>query len=469
MPIVSASFQVHEERIDDIAITSDRLTGRGGLALFSRYLSSIDIFPHMERLFGSMRRSKKGLVVSTLFKQLFCFFFDGTSSHLVYFDHLSRDAGYAAAIETKPVAMASSHQIKRFFGAFSWYRMWLFRRLLQHLFLWRLQQEKPNVVIFGIDTMVMDNSESDVRHGVEPTYKKGVKGFQPLQVTWGRFIVDAVFRGGSKHSNYGDTVAQTITYLVQLVRTRYRDAPIVFRMDSGFFDQKLMELCEDLEVGYIVGGRLYEDIVEQADSAPHDAWWTYRNAHQEWQYLEMADSRSTWKQYRRCIFTRTTAEHKGQRLLDFATTQSIIYTNLDPKTALGQTFITERCGWVLSAEAIVKLYHDRGSDELVHRALKDFRVEALPFKRFAANAAFYYTCLVAFFLYEAFKEDVCRDIVKISSYVTRVRRQVIDIAAKIVRTGHRTILKVSSTIYYGLDIAVLWQRVNAPPRFTWQQ
>ena len=50
--------------------------------------------------------------------------------------------------------------------------------------------------------------------------------------------------------------------------------------------------------------------------------------------------------------------------------------------------------------------------ELVHRALKDFGFEQLPFKRFAQNAAFYYT-ITAFFLYEAFKEDVCSPVVQI--------------------------------------------------------
>ena len=131
MPNSSRSFNSCEEKIDVIGITSDRLTGRGGLALFSRYLSSIKINPHLERLFGSMRRSGKGLPVTALFKQLFCFLLDGTSRHLVFFDELKHDAGYAGAIETRLSAMASSHQVKRFFAHFSWQRIWLFRRLLQ--------------------------------------------------------------------------------------------------------------------------------------------------------------------------------------------------------------------------------------------------------------------------------------------------------------------------------------------------
>jgi len=55
-----------------------------------------------------------------------------------------------------------------------------------------------------------------------------------------------------------------------------------------------------------------------------------------------------------------------------------------------------------------------GADELVHRALKEFGSQTLPFKRFGANAAFYYTMAVAFFFYECFKEDVTESVVPLT-------------------------------------------------------
>lgn len=44
------------------------------------------------------------------------------------------------------------------------------------------------MVVLGIDTMVMDNDEALKRHGVQPIYKR-VKGFQPHQMSWGRYVV----------------------------------------------------------------------------------------------------------------------------------------------------------------------------------------------------------------------------------------------------------------------------------------
>jgi hypothetical protein len=100
--------------IDGVEATSDTLTSRGGLTLLVRYLRNIAIYPVLERLFGSIRKNAKGQPVSEIFKQLFCFLLDGTSRHLVYFDALKKDEGYAAAIETAPEQMLSSCRQKIF-------------------------------------------------------------------------------------------------------------------------------------------------------------------------------------------------------------------------------------------------------------------------------------------------------------------------------------------------------------------
>jgi hypothetical protein len=337
--------------------------------LFVAYLHRVEIFSLLERLFGSMRKNKKGTEVFELFKQLLCFMVDGTSRHLTYFDQLAKDEGYAGSIETDIEKMASSHQMKRFFNAFAWTRIFLFRRLLHKLFIWRLHIKQPDVIELGIDTMVMDNDDAECRHGVKPTYKKK-KGFQPLQMNWGRLIVDAVFRGGDKHSNHGTTVEKMIQHMVAKIRKAYLpDVAIIIRMDSGFFDQKIFGLCERPGVGYLY----------------------------------------------------------------------------------------------LKADSIVACYHERGSDELANRALKDFGHEQLPFKRFNPNAAWYYSMLLGHFLMETFKEDVGVSVVPVGAYATTVRRRLIDIAGKIVSHSGKMILKVTAACFEHLGLSELFNRCNRAP------
>jgi hypothetical protein len=446
--------------------TDELLSGRGGLILFSRYLSGIGIILHLERLFGSIRRSAKGLPVSEIFKQVLCFLVDGTSRHLVYFDHLKEDAGYAQTIETSPQDMLSSHAVKRFFRSFWWPRIFLFRRLLQKLFLWRLNIEKPEVVMLGLDVMVMDNNDAHKRHGVKPSYKK-VKGFAPLQLTWGRFIIDAVFRSGDKHSNHSDTVQKMVKHIVEQIRRHYsKEAAIVLRCDSGFFDQKVFDCFEELGIGYLCAGKLLADIKAVAGGTDKEHWKKLQTKKTIWEYLEFGDRRGVWKKFRRVIYCRRISKDR-QLLLDFAKSHTIFYTNLGRGEPIDERLRAAGLSHLLDAERIIRDYHQRGKDELVHKAFKEFTSEKLPFKRFAQNAAFYYTTILAFFLYETFKEDVCAPAIEPVVYPTTLRRKVIDIAAKIIRHAGRIILKVPHGVWKHLHFDQLWKRSAQPPIFQW--
>ncbi len=467
--VTSATMAVRNKKghvIDRVEATSDTLTSRGGLALFVRYLRNIAVYPVLERLFGSIRKSAKGQPVSEVFKQLFCFLVDGTSRHLVYFDALKKDEGYAAVIETAPERLLSSHAVKRFLGAFSWVRIWLFRTLLKHLFLWRLKIRRPKVVVLGMDTMVMDNDEAQKRHGVEPTYKK-VKGFQPLQMTWEGLIIDAVFRGGSKHSNDGDTALKMVTHIVKFIRKHYgEEVPIIIRLDAGFFDQELFRGFEELKIGYICGGRVYEELQALAENAETGQWRQYRHRQQVWDYLELGDRRRAWKTFRRAVLCRPVTENR-QRLLSYVRPLSIFYTNLGMGQAIDQRLTAMGQKHYMEAEGLIAGYHGRGADELVHRGLKDFGFEELPFLRFAPNAALYYTMLVAFFLFECFKKDVSGDVIPVEAYATTLRRRLLDVAAKIVRHAGQTILKVAAAAMEQLQFPALWAKSGAPPQFAW--
>jgi len=452
--------------IDSVEITKDTLTSRGGLSLFVRYLRSIGLLPHLESEFDGIRKSRKGQSVAEIFKQLFCFFLDGTSRHLIHFDALKRDEGYAAGIETEPDQMLSSHAVKRFFKAIYWPTIHVFRAVLLQLFLWRLQLVEPTLIMLGLDTMVMDNDDALKRHGVKPTYKKR-KGFQPLQLNWGSFIIDALFRAGDVHSNHGQDVEKMLRRIVAAIRKHYdSEVAIVLRLDSGFFDQKLFKVFEELQIGYICGGKLYDDVKSYVSQCDESYWGRYEHSDQIWRFIELGDRRGNWKQFRRAIFCSPLCEDR-QYVFEFQRPDTIIYTNLGMGDVIDRRL--EACGRsdLFTPQALIQSYHERGSDELVNRALKDFGFEQLPFKRFGHNAAFYYTMIIAFFLYEAFKLDVCSPVVKISAYATTVRRQLIDIAAKVVRHSGAIILKVTNVTFQALNFLQLWKKSAEPPQLVW--
>jgi len=449
------------EKIDRIEETPDTLTGRGGLFFFVRYLANTGIFQMLEEHFGDLRKSRKGLPVTELFKQIFCFFFDGTSRHISWFDALAEDAGYAAVIEQSPEDMASSHAVKRFLKSFSIFKIWIFRKVLQKLFIWRLKAENPAAVCIDIDTMVMDNSDADVRHGVGPTYKK-VKGFQPLQVTWNRFVIDAVFRGGIRHSNHSDTAAKTVRHLVNLVRREYRDdAVIIITCDCGFFDQKNYKEFEKLGIFYISAARITEDVKKAVSSLPENNFRRLKKDEKMWQYADFGFSYGTWKNvFRRFIFCRPLCEN-GHTLPDSERKDTLLVTNIRSDTVTED--MPEEIRRLTDAAEIVSRYHMRGASELVFRALKDFGTEQMPFKRFPPNAAYYYMMLTSFFLFEAFRQDVLSPVIPMQSYASTVRRIFVDIAGKIVSHSGRTVLKFTSAVFRRLKLEKIWDACHFPP------
>lgn len=451
-------------KIDRIEVTNNTLTSRAGLTPFVRYLEKTDIYPHPERVFRSIRKNRKSNKISDIFKQLFCFLADGTSSHITHFDELKKDEGYAAGIECSSEDMLSSHCVKRFYRKFYHFHYFRFRWLLQKLFIWRLKIEKPSMIILGLDTMVMDNNDAQQRHGVKPTYKK-VKGFQPLQLNWKGFMIDAVFRGGDRHSNHSDTVSKMINHVVKEIREHYSpETPIVLRCDSGFFDRKLFSFFEDLGIGYICGGKRYKDILDYVSAVPKKFWpEKIKDKRNEWSYLEFGDRRESWARFRRAFYCTLNTDENGQYLLDFAKQNTIIYTNIGLGDDIDRQLIEAGHFDMFKATSIIKCYHNRGNDELVNRALKDFASEKLPFKKFNMNAAYYYTILTAFFFLEAFKQDTCEGIIPLSAYATTVRRRLFDIAGKIIHHSGEIILKVTTAAMKALKFDLLWQRCNNPP------
>jgi len=452
--------------IDKIETTDEMLSSRAGLTLITRYLRSIGILNLLFKVFSFLKKSSKGASLISIFNQIICFFFDGTSFHLNRFDELKNDTGYAASIETGEKEMLSSHSVKRFFKGISIVRVWLFRKVLHTLFIWRLRIERPELIKLGVDTMVMDNDEAKKREGVEPTYKK-VKGFQPLQMYWGRYLIDAIFRNGKAHSNHGNHVYRMVRAVVKLIRRHYNiKVPIVLLADAGFFDQKLIRLCEELEIGIIVGGKMYQDIKDFIKEMPDECFSEYKGRGNTWYYTEFGDRRNSWDMFMRVIYTKPIADYAGQVLLEFERPETLIYTNPGLNNGITKSILAlkNEDKTHISSQAIITAYHLRGRDELVNRGLKDFGSEQLPFRSFSSNAAYYYLMVISFFLFEAFKEDMGSDVISPVWYATTFRRRYLDIAGKIIRTGRQIILKVTTAIRKALQLDLLWeQSISAIP------
>ena len=457
---MAKKINTKQVKISDIQITSDKISGRGGLFLFSEYLENTQLYKMLEKRLGFLQLSSKGLSVSQFVKQLFAHLIDNTDTAITSFDRRKADEAYAALLGNRPENMASSHQIKRFFRKFIFIGNEIFRAILLCLFIWRLRIEKPEFIILFGDTMVLNNDDAEKRQGVEPTYKKK-KGFQPLQICWGRYMVDAIFRAGSVHSNHGDDFCKAVERLVRAIRKHYSNVPIILCTDSGFMDGDNFQFFEDeLKIHYICAGKLYEDIKSYVRELPLH---TFCRHNLLWQYVEFGNRLKSWSTFRRAIFTTLMTDENGQLKLEFVRPDSLLYTNIGQNKELDEKLVQAGGEEYLSATKIIELNHQRGKSELVHRSIKEFAAkEQLPFSRFGMNQAYYYFLVISHFMYEAFKHDVTYDILPIASYPNTFRRTFIDFAVKIVSKSGKIILKVTQLVFEKLKILILWSRCRNP-------
>jgi len=449
-------------KISKIAVTNDTISGRGGLFFIIRYIENTQFYSLFINKFGHVKTARKGLSCVQFMKQMLAHFIDGSDMAMTAFDRRKHDAAYAALLENRVDEMASSHQIKRFFNKLRLCPQRLFRWILLELFIWRLHIEQPSIITLFVDSKVLDNNDAHKREGVQPTYKQ-TNGFQPLHICWGRYIVDAIFRNGSVHGNHGNDVSRAITRLALTIRKRYRDVPIIVTADSAFMDDDNFNDFENLGIFYVCAGKQYSDLKQYVTTIDPSQFESYSNKQHTWHYLEFGNRLNSWSTFRRCIFTTPIADESGQLLLAFAKSDQFIYTNIGMDSKRTEQLVAAGGAAYLTASKIIELNHSRGAGELTHRSHVDFLTkEQLPFERFGMNRAYYYLSVFSHFLHEAFKHDVTHDIVPETCYPTTFRRRLIDFAAKVVSSGGQFTLKVVQTVYDGLKLEAVWERIATP-------
>lgn len=454
-------------KINKISVSDEKITSRGGLSLILRYVENIKLY----ELISSVVLLKvvffgKGLKLQQFIKQMIAFFIDGTDMSISSFDRKKTDKGYTAILENKESDMASSHQIKRMFRKLSIIPNKLYNIILNELFIWRLKLEMPKIIILGGDTMVLDNDDSKKKEGCEPTYKNK-KGFQPLHISWGSFLVDVMFRRGKAHSNHGTDYTDRVTAIVKLIRKRYsKEVPIILCTDSGFSDQKAFDIFDALNVHFITTSRIYDEVRAYAEQVPSQQYGEFKKGKMIWNFFDFASKRKSWKRFRRSIFTTLSCDEDGQYILGLSDkkTDNLIYTNIGTNKIADQRLKEAGGEEYLEAKNIVKLSHQRGADELIHRSIKELATkEQLPFKKMGMNRSYYFFMVISHFIFETYKRDVTNEVIPVNVYPNTFRRKIIDFAAKITSGSGYVILNIPRTIFDNFKIEDIWKKCQSPP------
>lgn len=86
-------------KIDQIEVTDDTLTSRGGLALFGRFLENTGFLDLLGHVLAPLQKSAKGKSARFLCKQLLCAFADGRGDTMMDFSALRQDPAQASILK----------------------------------------------------------------------------------------------------------------------------------------------------------------------------------------------------------------------------------------------------------------------------------------------------------------------------------------------------------------------------------
>lgn len=435
-------------KINQVQYSEKILSSHAGLLPYSTFLETSGFIDTIHDVLKFSKGSRKGESVESIIKQILCFMADGRSKAISYFDHLGHDPGYAAALELEDTQLISSSVVKRIVAAIAKTisdNDNNFRNILTALFRNQLRQSKPKSLVIGIDSMVLDNDLARKREGCKATYKK-VAGYHPLHAVWNGYYIDAIFRPGNHHSNHENQTVGMIEHLTSIIHEELgKDVMIVFRMDSGYFDQKIMECCENLGVKYLISAKDGNSgIWEGAQEIEPSCWKTYDNNKRKWLYCSYDFQLKSWDKLRKFyqLIPCFDKEETMQQLMSFGRVISLLVTNLDESDLLVIGKKSER-DW--RAELIF-LHHDRGTDELAHRRIKEFGGESLPFEKYKNNLVWYYFRMLAQNSHLYFVENVLMRFDTGREYVSTTRRMLFQIAGHIVRTGNQIRLHINRRV-----------------------
>jgi hypothetical protein len=207
---------------------------------------------------------------------------------------------------------------------------------------------------------------------------------------------------------------------------------ITFRMDSGYFDDAILETIESLGCTYVIKGKGYPTLVEQVTD-PSIVFVTSAAGRET---TELVIALNTWDKARRFVVSRVLKDEKDRKQLSFLKGDAYDYF----------FFVTN--DMEMSSEEVVEFYEKRGNCEnYIKEAKYDMAVGHLLLQSFWANEAIFQLMMLVYNLFLLFKMDFAGE-TEYRQQIKTFRLKYIFLAGKIIRTARSVIMKLSEKYPY---------------------
>lgn len=363
------------------------LTAFAGLNPIFQYLTyNLNIFELLDR-HVSFKKKKKYYTKADYFKILFVFFLIGCE-RLKHILLLAQDQFVVKLLNLSHIVMPENI-VRCFLAKFTFKHTYQLGQVNGNL-LKKKHQKLFAKLSNGYCTIDCDSTPRDTHGHQEATGKhyKNHNGYHPIMafIYQTKEFLHGYLRPGSTYTGNG-----IVEFLNEsLMRLPYSIKTILFRADSGFFNQYAFQLLEKLNHFYLVAAKLHKPLMQRILQIPDKA---YRLFSDEGGYRKEITvihyHLPSWDKARKFVIVRTVKNISDQLTFDglnIEYTYQVYCTNL-----------------LLSAEEVVLCYQQRGNSENYIKEIKqDLNLEKTTFDKFWQNEAFFqmmmlvYNCIIWF-------------------------------------------------------------------------
>ena len=261
-----------------------------------------------------------------------------------------------------------------------------------------------------------------------------MRGLHPLLafVHGARLLLGCRLRAGNRASSDG-----VVSFLGETARTLPGDRRVRWRMDAGFYSQKVERFCVARGDGFSISAKLMPCVRAAIEALPPQAWQSFAWEPQaEW--AELRHQPIGWTRPYRLLVKRTPWYEKDQRIL-------------------GEHFFTAVITNLVGAGAGLIRYHlaRGGMENYIEEFKNGLGARHLPSRRFHANWAWLLIAGLAYNLAQAFKLLLLPRAAH-ADQLKKLRLHWLNVAARWIRTGRRWILALAR----GPDVVAAFSRVE---------
>jgi len=328
------------------------------------------------------------------------------------------------------ISIKEPETVSRFLGNFSYKTTQMLREINFKVFRKLLRKSKLKSITIDIDSSVVN---------VEGHQEGAVKGYNPKKPGNRCYNLQLAFCDEIKayltgYVRSGDAyTANGAAEMIKEIMAHLKDEglEITFRMDSGYFDDAILETIESLGGKYVIKGKGYPTLVAQVT----DPSITFVTGEAGRETTEFVTALNTWEKDRRFVVFRVLKEKKDRAQISFLEGEDYDYF----------FFVTNT---EQSKEEVVEFYEKRGNCEnYIKEAKYDMAVGHLLLQSFWANEAIFQLMMLAYNLFLLFKMDFAGE-TEYRQQIKTFRLKYIFLAGKIIRTSRSVVMKLSEKYPY---------------------